>query len=176
MKILGTVSRRSKGKIFIELFQFRGLLMVWDLSISYEPRSLCATREGKRCTKGSVQPGRHPSVQLGERASAQARESFARQNGQNGRGTAPSWAGATPLFHTVPCPKVTRGSLQPNKKLPWCARREFGRSSVLSARITQESKTQGRRNLGAAVSGYEFRRQKGRERHAYRTCPGISEG
>src|SRR5579859_8305812 len=50
------------------------------------------------------------------------------------------------------------------------------RSYVLSARITQESKTQGRRDLGAAVSGYEFRRQKGRERHAYRTCPGISEG
>src|SRR6266436_6613445 len=50
------------------------------------------------------------------------------------------------------------------------------RSYVLSARITQESKTQGRRNLGGAVSGYEFRRQKGRERHAYRTCPGISEG
>src|ERR1039458_5777226 len=43
------------------------------------------------------------------------------------------------------------------------------RSYVLSARITQESKTQGRRNLGAAVSGYEFRRQKGRERHAHRT-------
>src|SRR6266446_3790686 len=50
------------------------------------------------------------------------------------------------------------------------------RSYVLSARITQESKTQGRRNLGGAVSGYEFRRQKGRERHAYRTCPGVSEG
>src|SRR5208283_1918290 len=50
------------------------------------------------------------------------------------------------------------------------------RSYVLSARITQESKTQGRRNLGAAVSGYEFRRQKSRERHAYRTCPGISQG
>src|SRR5713226_9564799 len=50
------------------------------------------------------------------------------------------------------------------------------RSYVLSARITQESKTQGRRNLGAAVSGYEFRRQKGRKRHAYRTCQGFSEG
>src|SRR6267143_4623464 len=110
MKILGTVSRRSKGKIFIELFQFRGPLMVWALSISDEPRSLFATREGERCTKWSVHPG--------ERASAQARESFVRQNGQNGRGTAPSWAGATPLLHTIPCPKVTRGSLQPNKKLP----------------------------------------------------------
>src|SRR5258708_2849911 len=50
------------------------------------------------------------------------------------------------------------------------------RSYVLSARITQESKTQGRRNLGAAVSGYEFRRQKSRERHAYRTCQAISKG
>jgi len=28
------------------------------------------------------------------------------------------WAGATPLLRTVPCPKVNRGSLQPNKKLP----------------------------------------------------------
>ncbi len=46
--------------------------MVWALSISYEPRSLFATREGKRCTKGSVHPVRHPRVQLGERASKQA--------------------------------------------------------------------------------------------------------
>jgi hypothetical protein len=50
------------------------------------------------------------------------------------------------------------------------------RSYVLSARITQESKTHGRRNLVATVSGYEFRRQKSRKRHAHRTCPGISEG
>src|SRR5260370_8394527 len=106
MKILGTVSRRSKGKIFIELFQFRGLLMVWELGIFYEARSVFATREGKRCTKGSVHPVRHPRVQLGERASAQARESFARQNGQNGRGTAPSWAGATPLFRLSSAQKV----------------------------------------------------------------------
>jgi len=28
------------------------------------------------------------------------------------------WAGATPLLCTFPCPKVNRGSLQPNKKLP----------------------------------------------------------
>ena len=104
MKILGTVSRRSKGKIFIELFQFGGLLMVWALSISYEPRSLFATREGERCMKGSVHPVRHPRVHLGERASAQARESFARQNGQNGRGMPPCWAGAThdSLSRTVP--------------------------------------------------------------------------
>src|SRR5437879_2557501 len=102
MKILGAVSRRSKGKFFIELFQFRGLLMVWALSISYEPRSLFATREGERCTKGSVHPVRHPRVQLGERASAQASESLARQNGQNGRGTAPSWAGATLYKRVAP--------------------------------------------------------------------------
>src|SRR5271165_7024599 len=49
------------------------------------------------------------------------------------------------------------------------------RSYVLSARITKESKTQRRRNLGAAVSGYEFRRQKGREHHAYRTCRALSK-
>ncbi len=142
MKILGTVSRRSKGKIFIELFQFGGLLMVWALSISYEPRSLFATREGERCMKGSVHPVRHPRVHLGERASAQARESFARQNGQNGRGTAPSWAGATPLLHTVPCPKVTRGSLQPNKETSLGARGENlveageeGRNYLLQLRL-----------------------------------------
>jgi hypothetical protein len=37
--------------------------------------------------------------------------------GENGRGTAPSWAGATPLLHTFPWPKVNRGSLQPNNKI-----------------------------------------------------------
>src|SRR5207245_10755620 len=113
MKILGTVSRRSKGKIFIELFQFGGLLMVWALSISYEPRSLFATREGERCMKGSVHPVRHPRVHLGERARAQARESFARQNGLNRRGTAPRWAGATALMQHVPCRQATVRSRQP---------------------------------------------------------------
>jgi len=74
--------------------------------------------------KDTDHPIRHPRVHPGERANAQARESCARQKGQNGRGMAPSWAGATPLLHTVPCPKVTRGSLQPNKKLPsLCAAR-----------------------------------------------------
>jgi hypothetical protein len=34
MKILTTVSCRSGANIFIELFHFRGLLIVWDSTIS----------------------------------------------------------------------------------------------------------------------------------------------
>jgi hypothetical protein len=50
--------------------------MVWALSISYKPRSLFATGEGERSTKGSVHPVRHPRVHLGERASAQQETSL----------------------------------------------------------------------------------------------------
>ena len=102
MKILGTVSRRSKGKILIELFQFGGLLMVWALSISYEPRSLFATRGGERCMKGSVHPVRHPRIHLDERASAQARESFARQAKWPRNGTELGWSDPTFAHGSVP--------------------------------------------------------------------------
>ena len=34
MKILTTVSCRSGANIFVELFHFRGLLVVWDSTIS----------------------------------------------------------------------------------------------------------------------------------------------
>jgi hypothetical protein len=38
--------------------------------------------------------------------------------GNLGAGKTPEWAGATPLLHTIPCPKVNHGSLQPNRKFP----------------------------------------------------------
>src|SRR6266568_4678045 len=68
--------------------------------------SLFATREGERCTKEPVHPVRHPRFHPGERANAQTRESCARQNEQNGRGMAPCWAGATPLFRLSAAQKV----------------------------------------------------------------------
>jgi hypothetical protein len=69
---------------------------------------------------------RHPRVHLGHLACAYDRGSWAQRDGENGRGTAPSWAGATPLLHTFPWPKVNRGSLQHNNKIP----------SVRAARIS----------------------------------------
>src|SRR6266478_2897917 len=49
------------------------------------------------------------------------------------------------------------------------------RSYVLSARITQESTPQGRRDLGAQIPGHESGRQKSRTHRNCRTCQGISQ-
>jgi hypothetical protein len=49
------------------------------------------------------------------------------------------------------------------------------RSYVLSARITQESKTQGRRDLGAQIPGHERGRKKSRAQRNHRTCRAASK-
>jgi hypothetical protein len=59
--------------------------------------SLIAAWEGDGCMKDTDHPMRHPRVHLSDRASARRTRGCARPNGQYGRGTAPSWAGATPL-------------------------------------------------------------------------------
>jgi hypothetical protein len=66
MKRLATVSCRSGGKHILEFFHFQGLLIVWAMTISKEPRRLFSARQGERCTKGSVHPIVHPLVHLGD--------------------------------------------------------------------------------------------------------------
>ena len=68
--------------------------------------------------KDTDHPIRHLRVHPGDRANAQARESCARQNGQDGRGMAPSWAGATPLLHTLPWPRVILGVAPAHEETP----------------------------------------------------------
>ena len=128
MKIVTTISCRSGGKIFSYFFPFRSLFNSRGLGNVKGLPPLSTTRKGDGCVGGTDHLIRHPRVHPGERANAQARRSCARQKGQNCRGMAPSWAGATPLLHSVPCPKVTSGSLQPNKRFP----------SVPAARILSE--------------------------------------
>jgi hypothetical protein len=67
--------------------------------------SAFASWKGDGCMKDTDHRIRHPRVHLGDRASAQRSESYARQNAQDGRGTAAYWAGATPLFATGSWPK-----------------------------------------------------------------------
>ena len=78
---------------------FRGLYISMGVNHVKEPRfdSLVAARQGDGCMKDTDHPMRHPRVHLLDRACARRRRSCARQNGQYGRGMAPSWAGATPL-------------------------------------------------------------------------------
>jgi len=63
-------------------------------------RSLIAAWEGDGCMKDTDHRMRHPRVHLSDRASARRARGCAEPNGQYGRGMAPSWAGATPLFAT----------------------------------------------------------------------------
>jgi len=78
---------------------FRALYISMGVNHVKEPRfdSLVAARQGDWCMKDTDHPMRHPRVHLLDRACARRRRSCARQNGQYGRGMAPSWAGATPL-------------------------------------------------------------------------------
>src|SRR5580698_2802008 len=105
MKIVTTVSCRSGGKIFSYFFPFPSLFNSRGLGDLKRLPPLSAARKGDGCVKGTDHLIRHPRVHPGERANAQARRSCARQKGQNGRGMAPSWAGATPLLHTIAWPK-----------------------------------------------------------------------
>src|SRR5712664_3436750 len=92
--------------------------MLWDLIIFKEPRSLFATREGDGCIKDTDHHIRHPRDHLGDRASPRGTRGCAWRDDQFGRGqnTVLGWSDPTLAHGSVP--KVTRGSLQPNKKLP----------------------------------------------------------
>ena len=90
-----------------------------------EPRSLLATREGEGCMKDTDHHMRHPRGHLGHRASAQETRGCAWRDDQFGRGQNTVLGWSDPTFAHDSVAKVSRGSLQPNKKLP----------SVLAARI-----------------------------------------
>jgi hypothetical protein len=67
--------------------------------------------------KDTDHPIGHPRVHLGDRASARRRRACAQQNAQFGRGQNTVLAWSDPTFAHGSVPKVSRGSLQPNKKL-----------------------------------------------------------
>jgi hypothetical protein len=106
------VRNRAGQTLFLTFSVFKASLVVegcqWQrVSIAF-PAS-----KGDACMKDTDHPIRHPRVHLGERASAQWSGSYARQNDQDGRGMAPRWAGATPLFATGSWPKEHWGRSSP---------------------------------------------------------------
>jgi len=62
MKILTTVSCRSGANIFIELLHFRGLLIVWDSTISGSLDRYFTARGRDGCMKDTDHPIRHLRV------------------------------------------------------------------------------------------------------------------
>src|SRR5258708_6471984 len=94
---------------------FRGLYISMGVNHVKEPRfdSLVAARQGDGCMKDTEHPVRHPRVHLPDRASVRRPRGCARQNGSYGRGMAPSWAGATPLFATCSWRKNRGGRSSP---------------------------------------------------------------
>ena len=115
--------------------------MVWDMTISTSLDCRFTTWEGDRYMEDTDHHIVHPRVHLGDPASTHRRRSCARQNGQDGRGMAPCWAGATPLLHTVLCPKWLVGRSSPRREFVRYARRaldeagEEGRNYALQLRL-----------------------------------------
>src|SRR6266480_1360940 len=105
--------------VLVEVFHFRGPLNSVGLNYFKEPR-LFAARRGDGCMKDTDHPVRHPRVHLSDRASPRRRRGCARQNGEDGRGMAPRWAGATPLS----LPRKAWRSLQPTRSLRSTPRRQ----------------------------------------------------
>ena len=118
MKVLTTVSRRSGGKIFSYFPRFGSLFISRGIDDAEEHPSLSGARRGDGCMKDTDHPTRHPRVHLGNRANAQRIRSCARENAQFGRGQNTVLGWSDPTFVHGFVPKVNRGSLQPNKKLP----------------------------------------------------------
>ena len=77
------------AKIVTELFHFRGLLLMWGMTISKSLDRLLATREGEVCMKYKDHHMRHPRGHLGDRASAQGTRGCAWRDDQFGRGQNP---------------------------------------------------------------------------------------
>ncbi len=117
MKMLTTVSSRSGGKIFSYFFRFQSLFNSRGLDDVEGLPSLSAAREGDVCMKDTDHPIRHPRVHLGDRANAQGTRSCARRDDQFGRGQNTVLGWSDPTFAHGSVAKVSRGSLQPNKKL-----------------------------------------------------------
>ncbi len=83
-----------------------------------EPRSLFATWEGDGCLRDTDHHIRHPRGHLGDRANAQRTRGCGWRDDQFGRGQNTVLGWSDPTFAHGSVPKVNRGSLQPNGKLP----------------------------------------------------------
>jgi len=70
----------------IALFHFRGLLLVWGMTISKSLGSLLVTREGEVCMKDDDHQMHHPRGHLGDRTSAKGTRGCAWRDDQFGRG------------------------------------------------------------------------------------------
>ena len=97
MRIRG---RNSSGQTLFLTFSVSKASLIVEGCGCQRASSVFASWKGDGCMKDTDHPIRHPRVHLGDRASAQRSESYARQNAQDGRGMAACWAGATPLFAT----------------------------------------------------------------------------
>jgi len=81
---------------------------VGRLSIATDPekfRSVLDSPQGEPRMKDTDHRLVHPRVHHPDLASAARRRDCTCRDTRFGRGMAPCWAGATPLFGTVPCPK-----------------------------------------------------------------------
>src|SRR6266478_7492454 len=117
MQIPGTVSSGSEGNIFIELFHFRGLLLVSDSSIRksldrYFQRSKVRVHERHRSPYPS--PSRSPWRPSKSRKERKLRGT--EWEGWTRNGTELGWS--DPTFAQGSVPKVNRRSIQPNKNIP----------------------------------------------------------
>ena len=106
---------RSGQTLFLTFSVFKASLIVEGCGCQ-RVSSVFASWKGDGCMKDTDHPIRHPRVHLGDRASAQWSESYARQNAQDGRRMAACWAGATPLFATCAWPKDHRGRSSPTNR------------------------------------------------------------
>ena len=116
MKILTTVSCRPGGKIFSYFLRSQSLFISRGVGVEGHP-SLSGAREGDVCMKDQDHLTRHPRRHLGDQASTQRTRGCAQRNDQFGRGQNTVLGWSDPTFAHDSVAKVTRGSLQPNKKL-----------------------------------------------------------
>jgi hypothetical protein len=131
----------SSGQTFFLTFSVSKASLIVEGSGCQRLSSVFALWKGDGCMKDTDHPIRHPRVHLGDRASAQRNESYARQNAQDGRGMAACWAGATPLFATYAWPKDHRGRSSPTNRtsgqnLSWTDR---GSSDAVFSRRTERT-------------------------------------
>ncbi len=113
MRIRG---RNSSGQTLFLTFSVSKASLIVEGCGCQRVSSVFASWKGDGCMKDTDHSIRHPRVHLGDRASAQRSERYARLNAQDGCAMAPCWAGATPLFATCAWPKDHRGRSSPTDR------------------------------------------------------------
>jgi hypothetical protein len=116
MKIVTTVSCRSGGKIFSYFFRSQSLFISRGLGNVKGPPPLSAAQKGDACMKDTDHRVRHPRVHLDDQVTAQRTRACAWRDDQFGRGQNTVLGWSDPTFAHGSVPKVSRGSLQPNRK------------------------------------------------------------